>query len=91
EITINNGTTIIKIKHGTTNVDHNNPVPDGAKTVTGEVINGAHASDLNQTITRTINVTNPDGTKSTEVQTAKLYRNASYDNVTGAVTYGEWS
>jgi LPXTG-motif cell wall-anchored protein len=91
EITINNGTTIIKIKHGTTNVDHNNPVPDGEKTVTGEVINGAHASDLNQTITRTINVTNPDGTKSTEVQTAKLYRDASYDNVTGEVTYGEWS
>ncbi len=91
EITINNGTTIIKLKHGTTNVDHNNPVPDGAKTVTGEVIDGAHANDLNQTITRTINVTNPDGTKSTEVQTAKLYRNASYDNVTGAVTYGEWS
>ncbi|WP_270253422.1 MBG domain-containing protein, partial [Lactobacillus johnsonii] len=30
EITINNATTIIKIKHGTTNVDHNNPVPDGA-------------------------------------------------------------
>ena len=91
EITINNGTTIIKIKHGITNVDHNNPVPDDAKTVTGEVIDGAHASDLNQTITRTINVTNPDGTKSTEVQTAKLYRDASYDNVTGEVTYGEWS
>ena len=91
EITINNGTTIIKIKHGITNVDHNNPVPDGAKTVTGKVINGAHANDLNQTITRTINVTNPDGTKSTEVQTAKIYRNASYDNVTGEVTYGEWS
>ena len=91
EITINNGTTIIKLKHGTTNVDHNNPVPDGAKTVTGEVIDGAHANDLNQTITRTINVTNPDGTKSTEVQTAKIYRDASYDNVTGEVTYGEWS
>ena len=91
EITINNGTTIIKIKHGITNVDHNNPVPDGAKTVTGKVINGAHANDLNQTITRTINVTNPDGTKSTEVQTAKLYRDASYDNVTGEITYGEWS
>ena len=91
EITINNGTTIIKIKHGTTNVDHNNPVPDGEKTVTGAVIDGAHASDLNQTVTRTINVTNPDGTKSTEVQTAQLYRDASYDNVTGAVTYGEWS
>lgn len=91
EITINNGTTVIKIEHGITNVDHNNPVPDGEKTVTGKVIDGAHASDLNQTITRTINVTKPDGTKSTEVQTAKIYRDASYDNVTGAVTYGEWS
>ncbi|WP_289762177.1 MBG domain-containing protein [Lactobacillus intestinalis] len=91
EITINNGTTVIKIEHGITKVDHNNPVPDGEKTVTGAVINGAHASDLNQTITRTINVTKPDGTKSTEVQTAKIYRDASYDNVTGAVTYGEWS
>lgn len=64
---------------------------DGEKTVTGKVIDGAHASDLNQTITRTINITTPDGTKSTKVQTAKIYRDASYDNVTGAVTYGEWS
>ncbi|MGI1802251.1 MBG domain-containing protein [Limosilactobacillus reuteri] len=84
-------TVVIKIKHSTTNVDHTNPVPDGEKTVTGSVINGAHENDLNQTITRTIVVTKPDGTKSTEVQTAKLYRDASYDNVTGAVTYGEWS
>lgn len=91
EITINNGITVIKIKYGITNVDHNNPVPDGEKTVTGKVIDGAHESDLNQTITRTINITTPDGTKSTKVQTAKIYRDASYDNVTGAVTYGEWS
>lgn len=91
EITISNGITVIKIKHGVTNVDHNSAVPDGEKTVTGKVIDGAHASDLNQTITRTINITTPDGTKSTKVQTAKIYRDASYDNVTGAVTYGEWS
>ena len=91
EITLENGITTIKIKHGVTNVDHTNPVSDGEKTPTGKVIEGAHASDLNQTITRTIVVTNPDGTKSTEVQTAKLYRDATYDNVTGEVTYGEWS
>ncbi|MDL2057208.1 MBG domain-containing protein [Limosilactobacillus reuteri] len=91
EITLENGITTIKIKHGVTNIDHTNPVPDGEKTPTGKVIEGAHASDLNQTITRTIVVTNPDGTKSTEVQTAKLYRDATYDNVTGEVTYGEWS
>ena len=46
---------------------------------------------MNQAITRTINVINPDGTKSTEVQTAKIYRDARYDDVTGQVTYGEWS
>ncbi|MCT3343043.1 LPXTG cell wall anchor domain-containing protein, partial [Lactobacillus johnsonii] len=54
-------TVVIKIEHGITKVEHTSPVPTGEKTVTGEVINGAHASDLNQTITRTINVTNPDG------------------------------
>lgn len=91
EITIDNGITVIKIKHGITNVDHNNPVPEGEKTPTGKEIDGAHENELNQAITRTINVTTPDGTKSTKVQTAKIYRNASYDNVTGQVTYGEWS
>ncbi|EDX43010.1 MBG domain-containing protein [Limosilactobacillus reuteri] len=91
EITLENGITTIKIKHGVTNIDHTNPIPDGEKTPTGKVIEGAHASDLNQIITRTIVVTKPDGTKSTEVQTAKLYRDATYDNVTGEVTYGEWS
>ena len=91
EIIVDNGTTLIMIKHGTTNVDHNNPVPEGEKTPTGKEIDGAHENDLNQAITRTINVINPDGTKSTEVQTAKIYRDASYDDVTGKVTYGSWS
>ena len=91
EITLENGITTIKIKHGITNVDHTNPVPDGEKTVTGSVIDGAHENDLNQTITRTIVVTNPDGTKQTIPQAAKIYRNATYDDVTGTVTYGEWS
>lgn len=91
EITLENGITTIKIKHGTTKVDHNNPVPAGEKTPTGKVIDGAHENDLNQTITRTINITNPDGAKSTKVQTAKIYCDATYDDVTGKVTYGEWS
>ena len=91
EITLENGITTIKIKHGVTNVDHTNPVPDGEKTVTGSVIDGAHENDLNQTITRTIVVTNPDGTKQTITQAAKIYRDATYDNVTGEVTYGKWS
>ncbi|WP_433596910.1 MBG domain-containing protein [Limosilactobacillus reuteri] len=91
EITLENEITTIKIKHSITNVDHTNPVPDGEKTVTGSAINGAHENDLNQTITRTIVVTKPDGTKQTIPQAAKIYRNATYDDVTGDVTYGEWS
>lgn len=91
EITLENGITTIKIKHGITNVDHTNPVPDGEKTPTGKVIDGAHENDLNQTITRTIVVTKPDGQKQTIPQAAKIYRDATYDNVTGEVTYGEWS
>ena len=91
EITLENEITTIKIKHGITNVDHTNPVPDGEKTVTGSAINGAHENDLNQTITRTIVVTKPDGTKQTIPQAAKIYRNATYDDVTGDVIYGEWS
>lgn len=91
EITLENGITTIKIKHGITNVDHTNPVPDGEKTPTGKVIDGAHENDLNQTITRTIVVTKPDGTKHTITQEGKIYRDATYDNVTGKVTYGEWS
>ena len=79
EITLENGITTIKIKHGVTNVDHTNPVPDGEKTVTGSVIDGAHENDLNQTITRTIVVTNPDGTKQTITQAAKIYRDATYE------------
>ena len=91
EITIANGTTVIEIKHGTTDVSHSEPVPEGEKTPTGEVIDGAHENDLNQTITRTINVTAPDGKVTTIPQVATIYRDATYDNVTGQVTYGEWS
>ncbi|PUH32837.1 hypothetical protein DB324_10255, partial [Limosilactobacillus reuteri] len=62
-----------------------------AKTPTGKVIDGAHEADLNQTITRTINVKTPDGTMTTTKQVAKIYRDATYDNVTGEATYGKWS
>ena len=81
----------VKIQHGTTNVPHTNPVKSGDKTPTGEEIKGAHESDLNQTITRTINITEPGKSTQTTTQTAKIYRDATYDNVTGEVTYGTWS
>ena len=84
-------TVVVKIEHATTSVDHKDPLQSGAKTPTGKVIDGAHEADLNQTITRTINVTTPDGKTTTTTQVAKIYRDAIYDNITGEVTYGKWS
>ena len=55
----------IKIEHGKTSVDHNHPVKPGDKTPSGKEIKGAHDEDLNKTITRTINVTTPDGQTTT--------------------------
>ena len=83
--------TTITIEHDTTNVDHIKPVKSGDKTPSGKVIDGAHESDLNQTITRTINVTTPDGQTTTTKQVAKIFRDATIDDVTGEVTYGSWS
>ena len=82
---------VVKIEHATTKVPHTDPVKPGAKTPTGKVIDGAHDADLNKTITRTINVTTPNGKITTTKQVANLYRDATYDNVTGEVTYGQWS
>ena len=84
-------TVVVKIEHATTKVPHTDPVKPGAKTPTGKVIDGAHDADLNKTITRTINVKTPDGTMTTTKQVAKLYRDATYDDVTGEVIYGAWS
>ena len=55
------------------------------------MIDGAHDKDLNQTITRTINVKTPDGQTTTTTQVAKIFRDATIDDVTGEVTYGSWS
>ena len=83
--------TTITIDHATTSIDHNRPVKPGDKTPSGKVIDGAHDKDLNQTITRTINVKTPDGQTTTTTQVAKIFRDATIDDVTGEVTYGSWS
>ena len=81
----------IKIEHGKTSVDHNHPVKPGDKTPSGKEIKGAHDEDLNQTITRTINITEPGQATKTTTQVAHIYRDATVDDVTGDVTYGAWS
>ena len=83
--------TVIVVDHVMTPVDHTKPVAPGTKTVTGKVIDGAHDADLNKTITRTINITDPHTGLSTQTQIVKLFRNAKYDEVTGEVTYDGWN
>lgn len=84
-------TVTVKVEHNKTKVPHDQPKKPGDKTPTGKDIDGAHEKDLNQTITRTINVTDQHGQKTTTTQVAKIYRDAEVDDVTGEVTYGDWS
>ena len=44
-----------------------------------------------KSITRTINVTNPDGSVKTTKQVAHLTRTGTKNEVTGAITWGAWS
>src|SRR5699024_5994614 len=84
--------TKVTVQHHHSKVSHTDPVPGDGKTPTNKPINGAHDSDLNQTITRTIKVKDPHTNKvSTTKQVAKIFRDATVDDVTGEVTYGDWS
>ncbi|MGN1279827.1 MAG: hypothetical protein ACI4T4_03970, partial [Limosilactobacillus sp.] len=84
--------TVITIEHAHRTVQPGEPVQKDETTPSGVVIKGAHESDLNQTITRTINVMDPhQGVLTPVVQTAHLTRTADVDEVTGDVTYGDWS
>ena len=72
--------------------------PDQPKTTTDRLpdVNdtypaGLSHDDLNQTLTRTIKVHQPDGTVNTITQTATRSRTATVDEITKAVTYGAWS
>ncbi|WP_254258723.1 hypothetical protein [Lactobacillus helveticus] len=66
---------VVHLVHIKKTIEHTNPV----KTPTDKPIDGAHEDDLNKTITRTINVTDPEGTTKKTDQTATVYRNAVVD------------
>lgn len=82
---------IVKIQHGLKTYTSDKPVAPDEKTLTGNAIDGGHASDLNQTITRTITITKPHEQAKTITQTAKITRGATVDEVTGEVTYDPWT
>src|SRR5699024_7751032 len=78
-------------RHVTVTPDH--PQNNGTKLPDNpaKTFNGVEVNDLNKTITRTIKVTTPNGKTTTTKQTAKLTRTADVDEVTGEVTYGNWT
>ena len=83
----------VKIEHRQVTVTPDHPQTNGTKLPDNpaKTFNGVEANDLNKTITRTIKVTQPDGTVTNKVQTVKLTRTATVDEVTGEVTYGKWT
>ena len=80
--------------HATTTVTPDNPktpadvLPDNPGK---NYPSGVAKDDLNKTVTRTINITTPDGKTQTITQKAEFTRSATVDEVTGEVTYGPWS
>ncbi|MDF4188234.1 BspA family leucine-rich repeat surface protein [Ligilactobacillus salivarius] len=90
----NNADITVKLKHGTTTVTADNPkttddkLPDNP---TKSYPSGVAENDLNKTVTRTIKVTDPTGKVTTETQTVHLTRTATVDEVTGKVSYGDWT
>ena len=86
-------TVTIKVEHATTTVtpDHPKTPADTLPDNPGKKYpSGVAKDDLNKTVTRTINVKKPNGTI-TKIQNVRLSRTATVDEVTGEVTYGEWS
>ena len=80
-------------QHVTVTADHpktmDDIVPD-----TDEMYNypdGVARDDLNKDVSRTIELTMPDGKTTTKTQTAHLTRNADVDVITGDVAYQPWT
>ncbi|WP_367341241.1 MBG domain-containing protein [Limosilactobacillus sp.] len=82
-------TVTVKVKHGTITVNPGGTAPTGK--VPGDSTKNYQSMDaLTKSPTRTITVVSPDGTKNTITQTTKFTRTATFDTVTGEVTYSEW-
>ena len=83
----------VHLKHNHVTVDPKNPKTpsDVIPGTDNHFPKGVDHDDLNRTITRTIIVNYPDGHHQTITQTATFTRNATVDEVTRKVTYGEWN
>lgn len=89
-----NDSIIVPLEHQTTIVQPtdpktpSDPLPDNPGK---NYPSGVAKDDLNKTITRQITVIKPDGSRESHDQTITLTRTATVDEVTGKVSYGEWT
>lgn len=84
----------VHLKHGHTTVDSKDPkTPADIIPGTNQKFpSGVDHDSLHKTITRTIETVDPHtGKTSSTIQTVTLTRSADVDNVTGKVSYGQWS
>ena len=83
----------ISVEHGKAVVDHNHP-KNPSDVIPGTDIHypkGVAKDDLNGVQEHIINITKPDGTTQTVDQKVPVYRDATVDEVTGNVTYDDWT
>ena len=83
----------IPVEHGKVVVDHNHP-KNPSDVIPGTDIHypaGVSQDDLTGTQERIINITKPDGSKRSVDQKVPVYRDATVDEVTGEVTYTDWT
>ena len=87
-------TVTVQVEHATTTVQPNDPktpadtLPDNPGK---KYPSGVAKDDLNKTVTRTIIVNTPNAQPTTVKQTVKLTRTATVDEVTGNVSYSDWT
>ena len=83
----------IPVEHGKAVVDHNYP-KNPSDIIPGTDVHypaGVSQDDLTGTQERIINITKPDGSKRSVDQKVPVYRDATVDEVTGDVTYTDWT
>lgn len=84
----------VTVEHGKSHVTPDKPVNKGdliPGTKDKHYPDGLAHDDLNKTITRKVTIIDPTGKKTITMQTVTFTRDATVDEVTGEVTYGNWS
>ena len=85
---------VIVVEHGKAHISPDKPVNKGdliEGTKDKHYPSGLTHDDLNKTITRKVTIVDPTGKKTITMQTVTFTRDATVDEVTGKVTYGNWS